>query len=150
METEVALDLVEVLGAWAEEDPPGETCSRELGTGSVQTRDVETRTLPGEWSVTNAKLPNPKVLVEVPLSPLVVSEAEVEWECVEAGVWIVVARLEDQVAQGSAEVGEVIVEASEGEEEWIVEVSEAVEVHPWTGWAAVEEEGWALLEESWT
>lgn len=146
METEVASDREEGLVVWAEVDPLGATCSKEQGTGSVQIRVVETRTLPGVWSVTSVRLLNLRVLEVVLHSPLVVTEAEGAWVCAEAGVWIVVDQLEDQVAQDSVEAGEVTVEASEGGEAWIGEASGAVGDHLWTGWAAVEAEEWALLE----
>lgn len=149
MEIGVVLDHVEALEEWAEVDPQEETCSKELETGSVQTRDAETRTLPGEWSVTSVRLPSPKVLEEALLSLLVVREAEEAWACAEAAVWIVVALLEDQEAQGSVEAGAVTVEDSEEGEEWIEEVSGAVAVHPWIEWAVVEAEEWVHLEARW-
>lgn len=61
MEETVAVLAHEVVHVeWAEVDPQEATCSRELGTGSVLTRVVVTRTLPGGWSATNAKPPNQK------------------------------------------------------------------------------------------
>lgn len=178
----MASDHEEGLVEWAEVGPLGATCSRELGTGSVQTRTsalflcmsshmrnsmvddqlfeiahvcllagvVETRTLPGVWSATSVRLPNQRVLGEVPHSLLVVTEAEEAWACAGAEEWIVVARPEDLEAQVSAEAGGVTAEASEGGGEWTGEASEAVGDHPWTGWAAVVAEEWGPLEARWT
>lgn len=85
----VGLARVVVPEGWAEVDPQEGTCSRGLEIGSVPTREylvsrvftcdfspqmniilnlsndlskgaVETRTLPGGWSVTSAKLPSQK------------------------------------------------------------------------------------------
>lgn len=149
------LSHVVVLVVWAEVDPQEATCSRELETGSVLTRAVETRTLPGGWSVTSAKLRNQKGWAVAPLSPLEVTEAEVEWECVEAEVWTAVGRREPeaQVAPevSVVEVGEATVEDSEDEVEWIGEVSvgPGVEDHPWTEWVAEVDEGWAHQVAKW-
>lgn len=133
---------------WAEVDLQEATCSRELETGSVLTRVAATRTLLGGWSVTSAKLPNQKGWAVALHSLLEVTEAEEEWECVEAEVWTVVGRpeLEAQVApEGSVEAGAAIAVDSEGAEEWIGVASEGpgVEDHPWTEWVAEEEEEWA-------
>lgn len=139
---------------WAEEDPLVATCSRELATGSVLTRVVETRTLPGGWSATSARLPNLKDWVVALHSHLEVTEAEVAWECAEAEVWTAVARpeLEAQVAlEGSAVAGEVTAVASEDVVEWIGAGSavQGVEDHPWTEWVAEVEEEWAHLGARW-
>lgn len=87
-------------------------------------------------------------------SPLEVTGAEVEWECVEAEVWTVVGRreLEAQVAPGvSVEAGEATVVDSEDVVEWIGEVSvgPVVEDHPWTEWVAEVEEEWAHQVARW-
>lgn len=139
---------------WAEVDPQEATCSRELVTGSVLTRVVATRTLPGGWSATNAKPPNQKAWVVVPHFHLEVTEAEVEWECVEAEVWTVVGQreLEAQVAlEVSVEAGEVTEVDSEDVVEWIevVSVGPGVEDHPWTEWVAEVEEEWAHQVARW-
>lgn len=122
---------------------------------SLFTGVVATRTLPGGWSATSAKLPNQKGWAEAPRSHLVVTEAEVEWECVVAEVWTVVGQqeLEAQAAlEVSVEAGEETVVDSEDVEEWIGEVSagRGVEVHPWTEWAAEVEEEWAHQVARWT
>lgn len=88
-------------------------------------------------------------------SPPAVTEAEVEWECVEAEVWTVVAQQElgVQVApEVSVEVGEATVADSEDAVEWIGEVSvgPGVEDHPWTEWVAEVEEEWAHQVARWT
>lgn len=72
--------------------------------------------------------------------PLEVTEAEVEWECVEAEVWTAVGRQElavQEVLEVSVEAGEVTVVDSEDVVEWTGEVSVVlgVEDHPWTEWA---------------
>lgn len=115
---------------------------------------VATRTLPGGWSVTSAKPPNQKGWAVAPRFPLEVTEAEVEWECVEAEVWTVVGRqeLEAQVAlEVSVEAGEATVVDSGGVVEWIGEVSvgPGVADHPWTGWVAEVEEEWAHQVARW-
>lgn len=83
-----------------------------------------------------------------------VNEVEVEWECVEAGEWIVVDQLEleGQVVLGvSVEVGEVTVVDSEDAEEWIGEDSAVLDVEgpPWTAWVAEVGEEWGHQEERW-
>lgn len=142
-----------VLEEWAEVDPQEATCSREPGTGSVLTRVVVTRTLPGGWSATSAKPQNQRDWVVVLHFPLAMTEAEVEWECVEAEVWTVVGQREQeaQVAlEVSVEAGEVTEVASE-DVGWIGEVSvgPGVEDHPWTEWVAEVEEEWAHQVERW-
>lgn len=148
----LAHEVVHVV--WAEVDPLEETCSRELETGSVLTRAVETRTLPGGWNATNAKPPNQKGWVVAPRSPLEVTVAEVEWECVEAEEWTVVGQreLEAQVdLEVSVEAGEVTVVDSEDAVEWIGEVSvgPGEADHLWTEWVAEVEEEWAHQGERW-
>lgn len=86
--------------------------------------------------------------------PLEVTEAEVEWECVEAEVWTAVAQrgLEAQVApEVSVEAGEATVVDSEDVVEWIGEVSVGlgVEDHRWTEWVAEVEEEWAHQVARW-
>lgn len=108
---------------------------------------VATRTLPGGWSATSAKLPNQKVWAVALHFPLEVTEEEVEWECVEAEVWTVVdpQELEVQVVpEASVVAGEATVVDSEAVVEWIGEVSvvPGVEDHPWTEWAVEGEEEW--------
>lgn len=115
---------------------------------------MATRTLPGGWSATSAKLPNQKGWAEAPHSHLVVTEAEAEWECVAAEVWTAVGQRElgAQVApEVSVEAGEVTAADSEDAEEWIGEVSvgRGVEDPPWTEWAAEVEEEWAHQVERW-
>jgi len=139
---------------WAEVDQQEATCSKELGTGSVLTRAVVTRTLPGEWNVTSAKLPNLKGWAVALHFPLVETVAEVEWECVEAEAWTVVGQ-QGQVAQVAPEVsveaGEATVVDSEDAVEWIGEafVGLGVEDHPWTEWVAEVEEEWAHQVARW-
>lgn len=142
-----------VLVEWAEVDPQEATCSREPETGSVLIRVVVTRTLPGGWSATSAKLPNQKGWVVVLRFPLAMTEAEVEWECVEAEVWTAVGQQEPEVQAAqevSVEAGEATEVASE-DVEWIGEVSVGlgVEDHPWTEWVAEAEEEWAHQVERW-
>lgn len=139
---------------WAEVDLQEATCSRELGTGSVLTRVAVTRTLPGGWSVTSAKLPNQKGWAVALHSLLVVTGAEEEWECVEAEVWTVVGRqeLEAQVVlEGFVEAGVVIAVDSGAAVEWTGVDSEGpvVEDHPWTEWVAEEDEEWAHQVARW-
>lgn len=115
---------------------------------------VATRTLPGGWSATSAKLPNQKGWVVALHSLQEVTEAEEEWECVGEEVWIVVGRreLEAQVAlEGSVEAGAAIAVDSEGAVEWIgvVSVGPGVEGHLWTEWVAEEEEEWAHQVARW-
>lgn len=148
----LAYEVVHVV--WAEVDPQEETCSRELGTGSVLILDVETRTSPGGWSVTSARPLNQKGWVVALLSPWEVTEAEVEWECVEAEVWTAEGQqeLEDPVApEVSVEAGEVTVVDSEDAVEWIGEVSVGLDVedHRWTAWAAEVEEEWVHQVARW-
>lgn len=53
------------------------TRRRELETGNVPILDVAIRTSPGEWSVTNVKLQNPKALELLPsLLQVIVAEEE--------------------------------------------------------------------------
>lgn len=111
---------------------------------------VATRTLPGEWSVTSAKLPNQRAW-EVALRFLLGgTEAEVGWGCVGVEEWTA-AGLQAPEAQVdravSAGAGGVIAVDSEGVVEWIEEVSAGpdVEDHPWTEWGA-EAGGWAHQE----
>lgn len=154
-ETVVGLAHEVVHVVWAEVDPQEATCSRELGTGSVLTRAVATRTLPGGWSATSAKPPNQKDWAVALLSPLAVTEvAEVEWECVEAEVWtgVDLQELEALVAlEVSVEAGEATVVDSGDVVEWTGEVSEelGVEDHPWTEWVAEAEEEWAHQVARW-
>lgn len=148
----LAHEVVHVV--WAEADPLEATCSREQGTGSVRTRVVATRTLPGGWSVTSAKLPNQKGwVVAHPFLP-VVTEAEVEWECVEAEVWTVVGQQESValVAQEvSVEDGEETVVDSGDVVEWTEEASVGPDVEDrlWTEWVAEVEEEWDHQVERW-
>lgn len=86
--------------------------------------------------------------------PLAVTEAEVEWECVEAEAWTVAGRqeLEAQVAlEVSVEAGEATAVDSEDVVEWIGEVSvgPGVEDHPWTEWVAEVEEEWVHQVARW-
>lgn len=86
--------------------------------------------------------------------PLVVTAAEVGWECVEAEAWTAGGQLEleAQVApEVSVEAGEATAVDSEDVVEWIGEVSvgPGVEDHPWTVWVAEVEEEWAHLEARW-
>lgn len=86
-------------------------------------------------------------------SLLEVTEAEVEWECVEAEVWTAEGQqeLEAQAAlEVSVEVGEAIAEDSEDVVEWIEEASAGPDVvdHQWTEWVA-EEGGWAHQVARW-
>lgn len=178
-ETAAGSSHVVVLVVWAEVDPQEAICSRELGTGSVLTRMyyfivqclflyqrlvynllnvstgvAATRTLPGGWSVTSAKPPNQKGWAVALLSPPAVTEAEVEWGCVEAEGWTVVGRQEPEaqvVLEVSVEVGEATAVDSEDGGEWIGEVSvePGVEDHPWTEWVAEGEEEWAHQVERW-
>lgn len=87
-------------------------------------------------------------------SPLVVTAAEVGWECVEVEAWTAAGQLvlEAQVAREvSVEAGEATAVDSEDVVEWIGEVSvgPGVEDHPWTEWVAEVEEEWARLEARW-
>lgn len=139
---------------WAEVDPQEAICNREQGTGSVQIRVVATRTLPGGWSVTSAKLPNQKDWVVAPPFLQVVTEAEVEWECVEEEAWTAVGQQElvalvDQ--EVSVEAGEETAVVSGGVVEWTEEdsVGPGVEDHLWTEWVAEVEEEWDHQVERW-
>lgn len=139
---------------WAEVDQQEATCSREPVTGNVLIRVVAIRILPGEWSVTSAKLPNRKGWAVVLHSLMEVTVAEVEWECVVAEVWTVVGQQE----LGALEALEVSVEAgaatevdSEDAVEWIGEGSVGLDVedHQWTEWVAEVEEEWDHQVERW-
>jgi len=82
------------------------------------------------------------------------TEAEVEWECVEAEVWTAVGQqeLEAQVApEVSVEAGEVTVVDSEGAGEWtgVASVGPGVEDHLWTEWVAEVEEEWGHQVARW-
>lgn len=121
---------------------------------------AETRTLPGGWNATNAKLPNQRawvVAAVVPLSLLVVTGVGAAWECVGAEAWTVVGQPEPEaqealvVLEDSVEAGEATEEDSEAVAGWTEEVSvgPAVEDHPWTEWVAEVEEEWAHQVERW-
>lgn len=111
---------------------------------------VAIRILPGEWSVTSAKLPNQKGWVVALHFPMEVTVAEVEWECVVAEVWTVVVQQEPEgpvdpaALEDSVEAGEVTEVDSEDVVEWTGEgsVGPAVEDHRWTEWVAEVEEEW--------
>lgn len=139
---------------WVEADPREATCSKELGTGSVLIRVVVTKTLPGGWSVTSAKLPNLRAWAVVLLSPQVVTEAEVDRGCAGAGVWTAVGRQESEAQVDpvvSVEVGEVTAVDSEAAVEWTGEASvePGVEDRPWTEWVVEGEEEWDHLVARW-
>lgn len=119
-----------------------------------------TRTLPGGWNATSAKRPNQRAWVVAAVVhhfPLVVTEGEAAWECVEAEAWTVVGQLEPEAQEAlvgledSVEDGEVTEEDSEGAVGWTGEVfvGPAVEDHPWTEWVAEVEEEWAHQVERW-
>lgn len=153
METEGGLDHEEVHVEWDEVDPQEATCNREPETGSVPTRAVITRTLPGAWSVTSAKLLNLKASGAVLHFLPAVKEVGAGWGCAAAGAWTAVVRQEDLGAPVvSGEAGEATAADSEDEVEWTGEASveRAAGDHPWTGWVAEADEGWAHLEERWT
>ena len=113
---------------------------------------MATRTLPGGWSVTSAKPQNQKAWAAALPSPLVVTEAGVEWECVEAEAWTAEGREELEVQEASVEVGEANVVDSGDEVEWTGETSvgPGAEDHPWTAWLVEEvEEEWAHQVARW-
>lgn len=118
---------VGVPGEWAVVDLLEETCNRGQETGSVQMRGVETKTLPGEWSVTSARHPNLKALDLLPSLLQVVTVVVVDQVgCVAAVVWTVEGQ-GDPVASVEAEVW--IVGVSEEDVAWTEEVlEEGVEV----------------------
>lgn len=129
---------VGVPGEWVVEDLLEETCSRGQETGSVQMLDVETKTLPGEWSVISARHPNLKASDLLPSLQVVIAVVVVLVGCVVVVVWIA----EDQ---GDPE-------ASVEAEVWTVEASEdvvwtegaleegVVEALQWMTWAEGGEE----------
>lgn len=130
---------------WAVEDLLEETCSREQETGSVQMRDVETKTLPGEWSVTSAKHPNLKALALLPSLLQVVTVVVVDQVgCVAAVVWTVEGQ-GDLAAFVGAEV--LTVAASEEGVAWteVVLEEEVVVGLLWMTWEEGGEE-WDHLE----
>lgn len=120
-----------------------------------------TRTLPGGWNATSAKRPNRRAwaaAAAAPRSPPVVTGVAAAWECAGAEAWTAAGQpeLEAQEApvgpEDSEEAGEATEEDSEAAVGWSGEVSAApaVEDHPWTGWVAEVEEGWAHQVERWT
>ncbi|KAK0151014.1 hypothetical protein N1851_007895 [Merluccius polli] len=97
---------------------------------------VGTRTLPGGWSATSAKLPNQKAWGVALHSHLqAVNEGGAGWECVAAEAWIAagLAALGVLVALASGGAGVQTAGHSEDEVEWIEEVSAVPreEDHPW-------------------
>lgn len=115
---------------------------------------VAIRILPGEWSVTSAKLPNQKGWAVALHFPTEVTVAEVEWECVVAEVWTVVVQ-QELGAQGAPEVSVAVGGATEVDSEDVVEwtgegsAGPDVEDHQWTEWVAEVEEEWDHQVERW-
>lgn len=137
---EVDSCLVVVPGEWAVVDQPEETCSRGQETGSVQMLDVETRTLPGGWSVTNARHLNPKDSdLHLSLLQGVTVVAVAQAACVVAVEWTAEVPGDPEASVG-AEV-EIVV-ASEEDEAWTEEdlAEEVVVGLLWMTWEGGDEE----------